>query len=75
MVNDGELCRREAGYEHMSMLEENAISLRMSPLEYELLREKVVHAINLAYTREVEDDGEIDLGLMELNEKKADARD
>ncbi len=71
LVNDGELCRRAAGYDKKDMLKPEDISLRMAPLDYILLKEKVIKAIYAGYQRETENKDEIDLGLAELNEKKA----
>lgn len=72
LAEDGELARREMGYESAAFLQIEDISPRMKPLEYEELKGAVVAAITMGYQREVEeDDGEIDLGLQELNEKKA----
>lgn len=75
MANDGELCRRSEGYDHCPMLEMDDITARMHPLEYSELKGAVVKAIIAGYEREVADDDtkEIDIGLAELNEKKAKA--
>lgn len=75
MANDAELCRRDAGYDSQPMLSEDDISLRMSPLDYALLKEAVVNAISLGYAQETVSNGkkEIDLGLEELRAKKAEA--
>ena len=75
MANDGELCRREVGYDPAPLLKESDVSLRMSPIDFALLKEAVVNAIENGYRRET-DDGEsqeIDLGLEELRAKKARA--
>ncbi len=75
MANDAELCRRDAGYDHKPMLDQSAISLRIRPIDYELLKGAVVEAISRGYTRESTgtDQKEVDLGLAELQEKKAKA--
>lgn len=76
MANDGELCRRELGYDPRPMMEESDLSMRtMSPLEYASLQGAVVEAINRGYLREVTDgeEQEIDLGLEELQAKKVEA--
>jgi len=72
MANDGELCRRECGYDPLPMLKESDISLRMSPLDYGILKAAVVDAIVLGYRRECEGE-EVDVGLQELESKKAKA--
>lgn len=73
LANDGELCRREAGKDHRKMLTLEDISMRMKPLDYMLLKNAVVNAIVAGYRREVDSGEDVDLGLAELNEKKAQA--
>ena len=73
LANDGELCRREAGNDPRKMLTIDDISMRMSPLDYMLLKNAVVNAIVAGYRREVNSTEEVDLGLAEINEKKAPA--
>lgn len=75
LANDGELCRREAGYDHMPMLELDDVSLRMRPIEYMALKNTVVAAIYAGYRKDLPKDEseEVDLGLAELREKKAQA--
>lgn len=76
LSEDGELARREEGYEPSPFLKEADISPRMKPLEYEELKGAVVAAVTMGYQREVQaDDEEIDVGLQELNEKKTKAGD
>lgn len=71
LANDGELCRRIAGHTPRKMLGDKDVSLRMSPMEYIDLKEKVIQAIHAGYRRETASEKEVDLGLAELNEKKA----
>ena len=73
MANDAELCRRAAGFDHKEMLKEEDISIHIRPIDFEILTEKVVNAISAGFGREIESDEEIDLGLAELNAKKAEA--
>lgn len=74
MAADGELARRDAGYDPRPFLERADISMRMKPLEFEELKGAVVQAITYGYRREVEgEEQEIDVGLQELNEKKTKA--
>ena len=73
LANDGELCRREAGQDHRKMLTLEDISMRMKPLDYMLLKNAVVNSIVAGYRREVDSGEDVDLGLAELNEKKAQA--
>lgn len=71
LANDGELCRRRAGYDPRAMLTIDDISLRMPPIEYVILKNAVVNAIVAGYKREINSNEEVDLGLAELHEKKA----
>lgn len=73
LANDGELCRREKGLDPKTFLTMKDFSPRMSPLTYILLKSNVISAIRAGYKRETENEEEIDLGLAELNEKKAPA--
>lgn len=75
LVNDAELCRRGEGYDKLPMISEDDISPRMRPVDFSELRDAVVEAITLGYQREIEpgEEEEVDLGLAELNEKKARA--
>lgn len=73
MAREGELARREAGYEPRPMLEPGEFSLRRTPYEYVTLRSACSEAIGRAFRREEpdEDGGEEDEGLAELRAKKA----
>ena len=73
MANDAELCRRDEGYKPAPMTKESDISIRMSPLDYEELKSAVIDAITLGYHRETKNEDETDLGLAELQRKKAAA--
>ena len=72
LVNDGELCRRAANLEPMEMLSTDTL-MRISPVEYIRYKDSVIKAILAGYGREIPGEDEIDLGLAELNEKKAPA--
>lgn len=72
MAEDAELARRAAGYSPEPMLQEEALTMQMSPYAFETLRAAVIAAIEKGYAREVEDkDEEVDVGLAELRAKKA----
>lgn len=75
MANEGELCRREAGFDHLPMVTEKDLSRHMLPIEFADLREAVVDAISAGYRREIDapENEEKDLGLEELNAKKTQA--
>lgn len=71
MANDAELCRRAEGYDHLPMLEENDISLRMKPVVYLALKMAISQTVGLGYKQELKsEDGEVDLGLLELQKKE-----
>lgn len=71
LINDGELCRRESGYDPLPMMNEKDISARMNPADFETVRAAVVAAITAGFKREVTaENEERDLGLEELNAKK-----
>lgn len=70
MANDAELVRRGEGYDKGDMLTEDDIQIT-NPALYRIYKQAVLKAIEIGYTREVEDpEEEIDLGLQELNKKK-----
>ena len=73
LARDGELLRREQGYDPLPFITEADLSLRMPPFEYIALREAVMKAISLGYQADMrEENAEIDLGLQELREKKTE---
>ena len=73
MANDAELVRRREGYDHDILLTEEDVKIK-NPAYYMIYKAAVTEALNLGYSREVEDTkGEIDLGLQELKEKKEKA--
>ncbi len=74
LINDGELCRREEGYDKLPMVKEKELSLRMRPADFEMIRAGVIGAITKGYRRELTaEEKERDLGLEELESKKAEA--
>ena len=71
MANNGELLRRQQGYDSETMLAEKDIQPTMAPGEYVPLSNAIASCIQKGYAQEREDpDQEYDLGLAELNEKK-----
>ena len=73
MANDAELIRRHEGYDHNPMLTEDDVEIN-NPAFYRIYKQAVLKAIDLGYTREVEDpQQEVDLVLQELNAKKEKA--
>ena len=73
LANDGELCRRAVGLDHRKMLTMDDFTMRMAPVDYFHLKDCVLKAIAAGYKKEIKNDEEVDLGLAELNEKKAPA--
>ncbi|HMM30667.1 MAG TPA: hypothetical protein PKB13_02700 [Clostridia bacterium] len=75
LANDGELCRRAAGYDPQPFIVEQDISLRLSPYELVALREAIVKAIVAGYNRETKNEAEeVDVGLQKLAQKKTETR-
>lgn len=73
LAEDGELCRREAGYDKQEFIKPEEITLRMKPYEYAEIVQGIIDAVTYGFYREVEnvnEDSEIDIGLAELNQKK-----
>ena len=72
LAEQGELARRQMGYELEPMMDAAAVSASIiHPADLAKLRTAVVNAITLGYGREVEpDNDEVDLGLAELDEQK-----
>ena len=76
MANDGELCRRDAGYDPMPLIDEDSVTVRMSPKAFSGLKDAIVEAIRRGYETEVANsNGQfVDLGLQELERKNQKAR-
>lgn len=73
----GELVRRYEGYDKGNVLNEGQLRVSLSPMDMVEARAAIQRAVALGFGREVEDtanqheDGAVDLGLQELNAKKA----
>ena len=72
LAEQGELARRQMGYELEPMMDAAAVSASIiHPADLAKLRTAVVNAITLGYGREVEpENDEVDLGLADLDEQK-----
>lgn len=72
LAEQGELARRQMGYESEPMIDAAAVSASIvHPVDLARLRGAVINAITLGYGREVEpENDEVDLGLAELDEQK-----
>lgn len=76
LAEQGELARRQMGYESEPMMDAAAVSASIiHPADLARLRVAVTNAITLGYGREVEpENDEVDLGLAELDEQKKQSR-
>ncbi len=71
LAEQGELLRRYMGHTPCETLTEDELRLSISPLSIYALKNKLSEAMMDGYKREVTDEnGEVDLGLAELNKKK-----
>lgn len=71
MANEGELIRREEGFDHLPFITAKDFSLHTRPEEFERVRTAVLEAITEGYRREeLGEEEETDLGLEELNKGK-----
>lgn len=71
MAEQGELLRRWEGHDPQEILTENELRLTITPRGILALKKAVAEAVTEGYRREIKDEnGEIDLGLAELNKKK-----
>lgn len=71
LAEQGELARRHMGYDPTPLLNADDIAATTPPSELHALKLAVTAAIALGFGREiVPEDGEVDLGLAELNEQK-----
>jgi len=70
LAEQGELARRALGYDPQPIPDAESIAATLAPGEVAGLMSAIPAAIFLGYGREVEEDGEVDLGLAELNAQK-----
>ena len=75
LAEQGELSRRYYGYDSSEMLTAERLKLETSPVELLAMKQALMKAVLLGYGREIgeDDDQTIDLGLAELNKKKANS--
>ena len=70
LATQGELCRRYLQYTPRRVPEADELLLLLSPAQIVRLRLVLYQAINEGYANnEVQDDGDIDTGLVELEKK------
>ena len=70
LAEQGELARRALGYESAPILERETLLACVTPADILSLRQATLSAILAGYGREVESSDDIDLDLMELEQKK-----
>ena len=70
LAEQGELVRRYYGYDSQEIPKENMIKVMIGPADIPELRYAVVNAVTIGYGREITDEEETDLGLIELSQKK-----
>lgn len=71
LAEQGELVRRHFGYDQRPMLTEETVRALATPKDIVQLKQAVINAVMQGYGREVTDDQEeVDLGLVELEQKK-----
>ena len=70
LAEQGELVRRYMGYEPRLIIEERDIRAIMTPADVGDLTQRVISAVTLGYRRDVESHEDVDLGLIELEQKK-----
>lgn len=66
LAEQGELARRALGYDKGTIPSAEDLMACSSPVDLLRLRQANLAAITVGYGREVEDTGDVDLGLMEL---------
>lgn len=70
LATQGELCRRYLQYTHQRIPTEQELLLLLSPMQLVGLRSAVIRSINDGYSQAgVDEDGDIDTGLAELEKK------
>lgn len=70
LAEQGELCRRHLHYAPERIPPADELDVILSPMQILALRTAVVSAVNAGYSQPTDDDdGDIDLGLAELEKK------
>lgn len=70
LAEQGELVRRNMGYDHGKIPSVDEIKAIATPLDAINMRVALLRAVTVGYGREIENNDEIDLGLVELSQKK-----
>lgn len=70
LATQGELCRRHLHYSSERVPPAEELEVVLSPMQLLALRTAVIQAVNAGYSQPTDDeDGDIDLGLAELEKK------
>lgn len=70
LSEQGELARRALGHESAPMLSEQLVRACATPADILRLRQSVISAVIAGFGREVAPEEDVDLGLIELEQKK-----
>lgn len=70
LSEQGELTRRALGYSPEEMLTEDKAGVLASPVDINVCRKAILNAVMIGYGREIEGKEDIDVGLLELEQKK-----
>lgn len=70
LAEQGELTRRALGYDPGPILSKEDALLLAAPMDRVTLQRAVMNAMMLGFGREIESEDAIDLGLLELEQKK-----
>lgn len=70
LAEQGELCRRYLQYDPQRIPTEEDLQLLLTPMDILALRTTVMAAINDGYSGKTQEQGDVDLGLLELEKKK-----
>ena len=71
LSEQGELVRRYEGHDSGPVLSEDTVRMLATPIDLMKLRLALLEAISTSYGRDITPTGDVDLGLAELNKKKA----
>ena len=70
LAEQGELARRAIGYNPAEIITAEEIKATLTPSDFYALKSAITSAVVLGFGREVKSDGDVDLGLVELQSQK-----
>ncbi len=73
LAEQGELARRALGYDKAAIVTAEQIKSTITPADIFNLKTAITNAIVTGFGREVENEGDVDLGLIELQAQKKNA--